>query len=430
MVQTNVKSKKGKAILKETAVSHDKDSHSALTEATTKIKRGRVTSKKIEVLQPILHAPEALQEMLPIIASTLIEDSQPTSVEDSCTVTAVQTKEKPKRGRANLKKQDTPTGLQSRKTKKDTKIEASIAQLQDHLLEMAPTATLATTKTNRRRAILVTKTVKISQSASESLELLPETLTTFNAAQTNTKQKRRKGIHKNTDTKPMINLEPTSEVLPEGLVIIPLLETSLKTNKKSSASNKIETPPTEEKLLENPPIASLPQAHKNRRRAILTIKPVEDPQVEPLKTKISDLQYATDSESTTPTKSRSQAHDKIQPSIDQTIPDSSMKTSLNLEILATKLQPSSTADLKKTLDIGGPHPNATNKRVNHPLKEITLKVNEIPDVINEAYFETNIKFNLKISTWNVTGLNKLVSKGGMNFLEFEKPDIFCLQVNI
>lgn len=37
------------------------------------------------------------------------------------------------------------------------------------------------------------------------------------------------------------------------------------------------------------------------------------------------------------------------------------------------------------------------------------------------------KYNLKISSWNVAGLRSWVKKGGLEFLNYEKPDIFCLQ---
>lgn len=49
---------------------------------------------------------------------------------------------------------------------------------------------------------------------------------------------------------------------------------------------------------------------------------------------------------------------------------------------------------------------------------------------------TNIKFNapekdwnFKISSWNVAGLRALVQKGGIEYVEHEKPDIFCMQVS-
>ncbi len=36
-------------------------------------------------------------------------------------------------------------------------------------------------------------------------------------------------------------------------------------------------------------------------------------------------------------------------------------------------------------------------------------------------------WNFKISTWNVDGLRAWVKKGGLEFLDHEKPDVICLQ---
>lgn len=35
--------------------------------------------------------------------------------------------------------------------------------------------------------------------------------------------------------------------------------------------------------------------------------------------------------------------------------------------------------------------------------------------------------NFKVSTWNVDGLRAWIKKGGLEFLEHEKPDVICLQ---
>lgn len=37
------------------------------------------------------------------------------------------------------------------------------------------------------------------------------------------------------------------------------------------------------------------------------------------------------------------------------------------------------------------------------------------------------RYNLKISSWNVAGLRSWVKKDGLKFLEYEQPDIFCMQ---
>ncbi|CAM6031415.1 unnamed protein product, partial [Sphagnum compactum] len=39
----------------------------------------------------------------------------------------------------------------------------------------------------------------------------------------------------------------------------------------------------------------------------------------------------------------------------------------------------------------------------------------------------NKTFNFKISSWNVAGIRAWFTKGGLEFIEHEKPDIFCLQ---
>ena len=35
--------------------------------------------------------------------------------------------------------------------------------------------------------------------------------------------------------------------------------------------------------------------------------------------------------------------------------------------------------------------------------------------------------NFKITTWNVDGLRAWMKKGGLEFLDYEKPDVLCLQ---
>ncbi|XP_064542133.1 recombination repair protein 1-like isoform X1 [Drosophila montana] len=40
---------------------------------------------------------------------------------------------------------------------------------------------------------------------------------------------------------------------------------------------------------------------------------------------------------------------------------------------------------------------------------------------------TDKPFNLKISSWNVAGLRAWLKKDGLKFVDFEEPDIFCLQ---
>ncbi|KRG03176.1 recombination repair protein 1 isoform X1 [Drosophila mojavensis] len=58
-------------------------------------------------------------------------------------------------------------------------------------------------------------------------------------------------------------------------------------------------------------------------------------------------------------------------------------------------------------------------------KQPTLKV----EAYDESHFTspTDQAFNLKISSWNVAGLRAWLKKDGLRFVEFEQPDIFCLQ---
>lgn len=38
------------------------------------------------------------------------------------------------------------------------------------------------------------------------------------------------------------------------------------------------------------------------------------------------------------------------------------------------------------------------------------------------------EFNLKITSWNVAGLRAWLKKDGLQLVDLEEPDIFCLQV--
>lgn len=42
----------------------------------------------------------------------------------------------------------------------------------------------------------------------------------------------------------------------------------------------------------------------------------------------------------------------------------------------------------------------------------------------------NKAHNFKIASWNVAGLRALTKKGGMEYFNYEKPDIICLQVTL
>lgn len=71
-----------------------------------------------------------------------------------------------------------------------------------------------------------------------------------------------------------------------------------------------------------------------------------------------------------------------------------------------------------------------NKRAK---KEVKPAANKTDTDYAEVAFECKKKnakgevYNLKISSWNVDGLRSWLKKGGLEFLEKEQPDIFCLQ---
>lgn len=49
------------------------------------------------------------------------------------------------------------------------------------------------------------------------------------------------------------------------------------------------------------------------------------------------------------------------------------------------------------------------------------------DFSSAAKTKDGKKWNFKISSWNVDGLRAWIKKGGLDFLDHEKPDVLCLQ---
>ncbi|XP_045763203.1 DNA-(apurinic or apyrimidinic site) endonuclease [Maniola jurtina] len=49
------------------------------------------------------------------------------------------------------------------------------------------------------------------------------------------------------------------------------------------------------------------------------------------------------------------------------------------------------------------------------------------DFSNNSKNSQDKEFNLKISSWNVDGIRAWMSKGGLDYLKYEKPNILCLQ---
>ena len=87
-----------------------------------------------------------------------------------------------------------------------------------------------------------------------------------------------------------------------------------------------------------------------------------------------------------------------------------------------------------TLAMPGPKKRAND--TNGASEEPEKKLNKTSSDYDKLKFDCKSKSeedkecNLKISTWNVDGLRAWIKKGGLDFLQYEKPDVLCLQVHI
>jgi len=73
----------------------------------------------------------------------------------------------------------------------------------------------------------------------------------------------------------------------------------------------------------------------------------------------------------------------------------------------------------------------SNKKqtIKKPAKSTNIKVNKSATNYDNIDFNiNNDEWNLKIASWNVAGLRAWIQKGGTEYVEYEKPDIICLQV--
>lgn len=61
-----------------------------------------------------------------------------------------------------------------------------------------------------------------------------------------------------------------------------------------------------------------------------------------------------------------------------------------------------------------------------PKNKATTNYEDI-DFSNTSKNSEGKVWNLKISNWNIGGIRSWVSKGGLEYLKYEKPDILCLQ---
>lgn len=57
------------------------------------------------------------------------------------------------------------------------------------------------------------------------------------------------------------------------------------------------------------------------------------------------------------------------------------------------------------------------------------RLNKCSNDFEQMNFSMEKDYNFKISTWNVAGLRALALKGGLDYVTYEKPDIFCIQVS-
>lgn len=61
-----------------------------------------------------------------------------------------------------------------------------------------------------------------------------------------------------------------------------------------------------------------------------------------------------------------------------------------------------------------------------PKNKSTTNYEDI-DFTNESKTTQGKEWNFKIASWNVDGIRAWMSKGGLDYIKYEKPDIFCLQ---
>lgn len=77
-------------------------------------------------------------------------------------------------------------------------------------------------------------------------------------------------------------------------------------------------------------------------------------------------------------------------------------------------------------EVDGAKPTKAKKAKAPLMNATTTKYNK-EDFILPPKEDGVEQFNFKISSWNVAGLRSWLNKDGLRFLEYESPDIFCLQ---
>uniref|UniRef100_A0A1B0D6X3 DNA repair nuclease/redox regulator APEX1 n=1 Tax=Phlebotomus papatasi TaxID=29031 RepID=A0A1B0D6X3_PHLPP len=76
--------------------------------------------------------------------------------------------------------------------------------------------------------------------------------------------------------------------------------------------------------------------------------------------------------------------------------------------------------------------NGVEKEAEEPEVEVKKKTakprsNATSTDYSKIDFSHEKAFKLKIASWNVSGMRAWITKGGLEYVEHEKPDIFCLQ---
>ncbi|XP_023031478.1 recombination repair protein 1 isoform X2 [Drosophila willistoni] len=146
----------------------------------------------------------------------------------------------------------------------------------------------------------------------------------------------------------------------------------------------------------------------------------------------------------TETKGRGKKADKIEEKEEQALPSTSTKrgqkktaskTKENEEVKETEIKEAKPARGRKraaAAPINEDEPIAEADEEDSGSKTAKKKEKKIEATpiqhMGKALFNSpSAEFNLKISSWNVAGLRAWLKKDGLQFVDCEEPDIFCLQ---
>ena len=83
---------------------------------------------------------------------------------------------------------------------------------------------------------------------------------------------------------------------------------------------------------------------------------------------------------------------------------------------------------KRAADSNGSSSSASNGDSSAPkLNRTTSDFSSTQFGCEAVTAEGGHPWDTKVSSWNVDGLRAWIKKGGLDFLEHEKPDVLCLQ---